>query len=90
MKTEQEEVKHTPLPWKADDKNWLSINDGTDGFGNLVCQTNGKGREESDANRAFILEACNNYYSLKSQLQQLQEENKHLVERMDKMVMLMD
>jgi Rad3-related DNA helicase len=96
MKTEQEEVKHTPLPWKADEKNWLSITDRSDGFGNLVCQTNGKGRAEADANRSFILEACNNYYSLKEEKdhwlnhakevaesnRKLQEENKELRQKL--------
>jgi hypothetical protein len=88
LKTEQEEVKHTPLPWERgrrykNKEGGCSIGisgNGWDDFARIVVRMNGADFDETEgvANLKFILEACNNYYSLKSQLQQLQEENSYL------------
>lgn len=55
--------EHTPEPWQIDPINWLSILDATEnattlGQG-LICQVNGKRREEANANRLRIV-ACIN------------------------------
>jgi cysteinyl-tRNA synthetase len=77
MKTEQEEVKHTPLPWKigmATSGSTAIVADGHYDKGIIMVMA--QWRKEYKFTAEFTLEACNNYYSLKSQLQQLQEEMK--------------
>jgi hypothetical protein len=75
------EVKHTPLPWiKSDEMDGEIMSKNYP-----VCQIRGwsyllknygvDAPKIQDANLAFILEACNNYYTLKESTLRLQKEN---------------
>jgi hypothetical protein len=67
-----QELKHTALPWRRDEMNSMSIIDnGAQRFDSLILQTNGKNREEAEANLAFVLEACNNHYQFKEENERL-------------------
>lgn len=62
MKTKTE-ATHTPLPWTMGANNDIGItNSGFVGGGQTICYMgNALGLEVTEANRAFIVRACNEY-----------------------------
>lgn len=82
MSKQTPEGKHTPTPWQVDSMNSLSVIDSSnDHFHGLICQTNGKAKEEALANRDKIIEAVNSHDELLSELAQLKERNEQLEEK---------
>lgn len=83
MKTETPKIfnDHSPLPWTKVEHNWrdTSIYSSKDSGQKHVCissndeESTEEDMIERDANVNFILEACNNYYSLQSENQRLRE-----------------
>lgn len=66
------ESKRTKGEWRPDPLNSLSIVDDTgNAFHGLICQTNGKSREEALANRDFIINAVNNHDKLVEALRKI-------------------